>query len=546
MDANKVYEADHETYTLGEPAADAYEALKTNREPVCEMGRMMAELTVPSVFPPLGYIAGDDLPGNNQSFGALCVNNLASKLMFMAFPPGQPIMTIEPVTTRFQKDIDADPALYGKVLLACSQLEVRHRKRLQQTPLATAYVGYMKLLIVGGNALWKHVKLDSPSYHRPDSYVVSRDRAGHPLLSIHEEVVRVATLDDDVQDLIYEKTPELLEGESKEWEREVKLYSVCQLRVADNGERTWCYWQEYEGTYIPDSGIETDYDDCPQWPGWLIPVFGSNWGRGYCEEYRGDLFTAEANASSINDIAALAGYALLFVKPSSRTSLRQVRTAKNLEFHSGSAEDLSVFRSEKTADGSFIVNNLEAVVRRLGSAFLLESAVMRQGERVTKEEVVRVGNQLDRAMGGVYTEVAQGNQRRIILRAMRLHEEADPKLPRTPDGVFEIGIITGIDAMGRSNEDVALSELGAELNATFGPQAAAKALSVTDFATRKAAAKGIKPDGLVRTQEQIDAETQAEQQAALQGSMVDKATGPMAGALAGALIPPPQQQPPAE
>jgi hypothetical protein len=536
-------------YSLGEPAASAYSSLMKNREQVCEMGRMMAELTIPSVFPPDGYQTGDDIPGNNQSFNAQCVNNLASRLMFMAFPPGQPIMELDPVVQKLQKDIQADPQMYAQVLLALSQLERAHRKRFQSTPLATAYVGYMKLLIVAGNALWKHIKLDSPTYHKPNTYVVSRARDGHPLVTIHEEVVRVVTLDEDIQDLIYRETPGLLE-ESNEWEREVKIYSVCQLKV-DGKERTWCYWQEYEGNYIEDTGVETEYNAPPMWPGWMIPVYGSNWGRSYCEEYRGDLFTAEAHASGINDIAALSAWALTFVKPGTRTSLRQVQKARNLDVLSGSAEDLSVFRAEKSGDANMLSNTLEATVRRLGAAFLMDSATMRTGERVTKEEIVRVGNQLDRAMGGIYTEIAQGHQKRILMRAIRLHEEEDNALPPIPDGVVDVSVVTGIDAMGRSSDAAELREYGADINATFGPGAAAQVLDINDYATRLAAARGIKPDGLVKTKEQVQQGTAEQQQMMAQQTLVEKGTAPMAGALAdtiqqgaSALMNP--QQPPAQ
>lgn len=524
----------NEKYTLGEAAEDAYAALSSYRQQVIDTGRLMAELTIPSVFPPDGYRAGDDLPGNNQSVNAHAVNTLASELMFMAFPPGQPIMKLEPVETKLQKDIDADPELYSRTQLALSRLEIAHRKRFQSTPLATAYVGYMKLLIVAGNGLWKHIKLSSPTYHRPDCYVVSRSRDGHPMVTIHKERVRVVTLPDDIQKMIYEETPELLAKEVPEWEREADIYSVCKF-VAEGEDGYWLYWQEYKGRYIDGTGVETDYMDCPMWPGWLIPVFGDNWGRSYCEEYRGDLFTLEAHASALNDISALAAWALVFAKPGTRTSLRQVQKARNLEIIPGSAEDLSVFRSEKTGDGSFVAQNFENAARRIGAAFLVQSAVMRNGERVTKEEVQRVGRQLDRAMGGLYTEIAQGHQRRIIHRAVRLHEEASKELPKIPEDVVEIGVITGIDAMGNANEGTELTEFGMVLNQVYGPGSAGRITRMSDFANRLAATKGIKPDGLVIPQKDLEASMENERKQALSASMMEKAAGPAAGALAGAM-----------
>lgn len=537
-------------FHLGHPAEDAYTSLCKDRQSVIDMGRAMAELTIPSVLPPDGYKVGDDIPGNNQSMNAVAVNTLASELMFMAFPPGQPIFRPKINEAKLQKEIDQDPELYARTQLALSRLEIAHREKLATTGIATAYVGYLKLMLVAGNALWKQVKLDSPTYHPPTKYVVSRATDGHPMVTILEEVVRVSTLDEDVQDQVYANEPELKEDrETPEWLRECTIYSVCKLKVRNN-ERTWLYWQEHKGEVIEGTEVETDYDDAPMWPGWMIPVFGQNWGRSYCEEYRGDLYTIEAAASGINDLGAVAAWSLIFTKPGGRTSLRQVQKARNLDILSGSAEDVTVFRSEKNADANFMLQHFEQAARRIGTAFLVQSAVMRQGERVTKEEVQRVGRQLDRAMGGLYTGIAQGSQRRIITRAIRLHEEESKYLPSMPRDTVTIDVITGLDAMGADNDATNLMEVGMGVNQVFGPGAAARSLNQSDFTMRLSAYKGVKPDGLVRDAKEVKAEEDQQQQKMMGADMLKQAAGPTAGALAQGMMAQQlqqnQQQPPAE
>lgn len=531
-------------YSLGKPAKDVYEQLvaSTRRQSVIDMARIMSELTIPSVFPPDGYKPGDDLPGNNQSIGAQCVNNLASNLMFMAFPPGQPMCRLDPIVHKMQAEIAANPELYANTQLALSQLEIQHRKKAATIPLATAWVGYMKALLVGGNALWKHITLESPTYALPDRYVVRRDKSGHPLLTIHEEPTALSTLDDDIVELLLRENEGL--NETDEWDREARIYSVCMLDgPVETG--SWLFWQETEkGTLIPGSEVETDYNDVPMWPGWLIPVYGESWGRSYCEEYRGDLFTVEAGSSALNDGAAWAAFTLGFVKPGGRTSLRQVQKARNLSWLSGSAEDVTTLRSEKGNDMRFIEGHVARAERRLGVAFLMHLAVRRDGERVTAEEVQHTAQALDKAMGGLYTERAQGDQRRMVTRFIRLHEEADEQLPVLPDGIVNIEVVTGVDAMGRSIENQQLRELGGELNQTFGPQAAGEVLNRANFATRLAASKGIKPDGLVKTEEQLSTDQQDAQQQALQADVMGKAAGPTSGALVKGLMANMQQQTP--
>jgi hypothetical protein len=517
-------------YSLGKDycAEDAYRDLTTRRQPVIDMGRKMAELTIPSVFPPEGYHTGDPLPGNNQSLGSILVNNLASALMFMAFPPGQPIMRFEPVEYKLQADIDKDPDLWAETQLALSRLELSHRKRFAATPMQTAYTGYMKVMLVAGNCLWKQVKLNEPTYHLPTCYVVKRSSAGWPLMCIQKECVSFMTLDDEHKAQLKEVMDAKDYENKKPWEVEVDIYSCLKYKPPRSGsnsqEGSWLYWQESHGVMLEGTEVETDIDAPVMWPGWLIPVFGNDWGRGYCEEYQGDLFTIESLASALNDGAAAAALSLLFVRPG-QTSIKQVREARNLSIMSGSAEDVTMFRTEKTGDFSFVDSREEKVAKRLGSAFLLNSSIQRSGERVTAEEWKRMGQELDKAMGGLYTSTAQGNQRIIIVRAVRLHEEESKQLPKVPTDVVNIEVVTGIDALGQTTEAQDLEEF-AQAGLQAFPKTWETNVDGRNYLTRWAAAKGIKPDGLIKKPEQLQQEAAQQQQQAMQQELISKGTGP--------------------
>lgn len=484
----------------------------------------MAELTVPSVFPPDGYQTGDDIPGNNQSIGAQCLNTLGSALMFMAFPPNQPILRFKALEYQMQAEVDQDPELWSRSQLALARLEISHRERIQTTTIATTYNEYIRILLTGGNALWKQLKFAEPTAHRPDCYVVKRDKAGNILLVIHKETVNLQGMDQDhVDTIILHADPETFDNK-EEWEREVEVYSVQKLHTTEDGERVWLYWEEYDGHILPDTNVEVDHETPPMWAGWLIPVWGQDWGQGYCEQYRGDLYTVEAHASAVNDGASLAALSLLFVEPGSSTSIKQVREARNLATLPGRADALSVFRSDKTADLNFVVSNLEAVARRLSAAFLLQSSVQRSGERVTAEEIRRLGQELDKALGGLYTQIAQGNQKHIITRAVRLNE-VENKVPEMPKGMVEIQVITGMDALGDSTEYDATVEVVGTVMKLF-PVEGQKRVSVGDFGTRLSALKGVKPDGLFKSEEAVAAETVQQKQEMLSSQLIDKATGP--------------------
>lgn len=546
---------DEESYWLGEPAKDVYWALQAqNRQQVIDMGRRLAEITIPSVLPPIAYRTGDYLPGTNQSVGARAVNTLSSTIMFMTFPPGQPMMRLVPIERKLQAAIEKDPDLYAQVELALSRLEKDHRDKAATTPLASAWVGYMKLLLVSGNALWKHVTLECPTFHPLTQYVVSRDMNGHPLLVIHEVKVRLATLPKDVQAQILAEQENLEQQE--EWSREATTFSICRFKRASEDtsaeykDGSWEYWEETEkGQLIEGTEVECDYDAPPMWAGWCIPVYGQNYGRSYCEEYRGDLYILESSWSSLNDGAAAASLMLTFVKPGGRTSLRQLQKAKNLAFLPGNAEDVTTYRTDKQADFDFVFKMAEKAEQRVGNAFLLYDATVRQAERVTAEEVQRTGQNLDKAMGGLYTEIAQRDQRMMITRFVRLHEESTRDIPPIDPKLVRIEVITGVDAMGQAQEEENLKDFGANINTTFPPNSKAdQILDAEDYATRLASIKGIKPDGLVKDAQRVQADQQRQQQQMQSADIAKSAAGPVAGpiakAMAARMVPPGQQQQP--
>lgn len=528
-------------YSLGMKAEAFYDSLTGRRQAVEDMARKMAELTLPFAFPPLGYVEGDDLPGNNQSIGAQCVNTLTSKLADVAFPPGHPCLRLLPEETDIQQALEQDPEQWANVMLAMMRLALTHTTAFYTIGMRSAYIEYVRQLLIAGNCLWKHLKWRSPTWHRMDSYVVQRSTTGLQLAIVHKVSVSLAGLDDDTRKFIEERMqdaaepadPEAAAGKSR-WEQEVDLY-CAQMYIPpadgdDETEGTFRYWEEYKGHYIPDTGVETDYESPVMHAGWLIRTAGRNWSPSYCEMYRGDLYTVEAAASGMNDITAAAALALMFHKPGSQSSIKQVREARNLSILPGSAEDITMFRAEKSADNNTVGGNLEQAARRLSSAFLMQSAIQRSGERVTAEEIQRLGTELDKALGGLYTNISDGNQKPIIVRAVALHEERNPKL-RLPTDKVTVEVITGIEATGDSIEANNLVDWGSVVSKMWGPEGV-KQVNVNDFAKRYATLKGIKPDGLVLTPDQVGQNSQDQMQAGMMQEALSKGIGPGIKAIA--------------
>lgn len=525
-----------QNYSVGDgrTAASQYEALTTNQQMALSRARQVAELTIPSLVPPEGYITGQPLYSPYSSLGAKGVNNIASRLMLLSLPPGQPVFRHTPINNETKRLLQAeDPEAWSLVEIGLAEREKQVRLRMEGTPLRDAAFMAMKLLIVAGNCLYQHSELDEPVVHPMDRYVVKRSRDGKPVLTILREAATLATLDAPMQKFVAQlRASKGGEGEQKQpWEDEVTIYTVCKLGMKGR-TKVWYSWQEIEDARVPGSDALSPFDSPPLYPLWMIPVYGQDWGRAYADEYYGDLLTADNFSLSLNDGAAAAAWTLFFTKPGSRTRARDLERANNLSVLVGDASDVTTLQSGKAQDMRFVSEHLQTVAVRLAAAFLLNSSVQRPGERVTAEEIRLMAEELEQAMGGVYAILSQTFQRVLVNRFIYLMEQAG-ELEPLPGDLFAIQIATGTDALGRTYDGKRLDAFMMRVGAA-GPPAAA-AINVAEFLRRAAVAEGVDPRGLIKDEKQMAQEMQAQKQEAMQADLMAQAAGPAVQALGDAV-----------
>lgn len=532
-------------FSFGVTAATMYDHLSVHRETVIARARSLAAVTIPAVFPPEGYIAGDFIGESNQSIGAGCVNTLASKLMFMAFPPDRPVLRFEIIEHMLRKELDANPKLSTEINIGLSNLEQEHRKRLETTNMRSTYVGATKALLVGGNICWSHLKVDHPVFYVMTHYVVQRNSEGAQLAVIVKQSKYLSTMDKDHAAQVMARMPHL--RDEKTYERQVDVYMVCR-RVQDEGDAFhWEYWEECDGAILEGTDIEVDGRNAPPlYAAWMVPCFGQNWGTSYCEQYEGDLLIVEGHSASLNDGSSAASLLWLFLKPGSRTPLRTLQRAGNMSMHIGDGADITVGPdlSQKARDFAFVENNLTKAEKRLARAFLLLSSVQRDAERVTAEEFNRLAQELNEATGGMYAENSQNLQRHVVGRFVLLHNDSDKQLPTLDPKIFRVAVITGIEASGRTVEgETLLRTTGAAMEVSKG--AVAPYIDWHDWTRKLFMANSISQDGLIRTPEaQAQFEAGQKQDMAKQ-TMLEKGVGPAVQA-AGKMMPqmmPPQGAP---
>jgi hypothetical protein len=178
--------------------------------------------------------------------------------------------------------------------------------------------------------------------------------------------------------------------------------------------------------------------------------------------------------------------------------MKVVQDAPNTAVRAGKAEDVTVLQMGKFNDFKVAQGVMESIERRISLAFLLNSSVQRNGERVTAEEIRYVASELEDGLGGVYSILSQEFQLPFVTRIM-WQMERQKKLPPLPKGLVRPVITTGLEALGRGHDLTKLDTLLAALCSRSVPKSLRTYLKVGDYITRVGTSLGIDMAGLVAT-----------------------------------------------
>jgi hypothetical protein len=488
-------------------AKQRYEKLVSVREPFLQRGRECSALTIPSVLPPQGFTTSSVLPTPYQSLGARGCRTLASKLLLSLFP------SIPFFNWRIDSQVLEDLGeRRGEIEKALSKREKATATELEICVFRpAAFSALMHLIITGNACLYIPPKQDERAQvFRLDQYVTRRDAAGNLLEAIILETVDLASLPPNVREIVA-RQKEYAEIDPLDLdEAPVDLYTHIFL----SGNK-WTVYQEAGGERIDGTTGKFKIDELP----YLFLRFatqpGESYGRGYVEEYLGDLDSLEALSETLVEGSAASARIVFMVRPSGTTSLKVVANAKNGDVVSGDAEDVQAMQVAKQQDLSVAKQQAEEIASRLSYAFLLHSSIQRSGERVTAQEIRYMASELDDGLGGVYTLMAHDMQ----LPAVKLFDrrmERRLKVPPLPADIAHPVIVAGLEAIGRGHDQRNLQMFVQEIVAILGPDIAMQYIKPLELMARSAAAYGIDTEGLLPTEEEI---AQQQQQAQMMQMM---------------------------
>jgi len=291
----------------------------------------------------------------------------------------------------------------------------------------------------------------------------------------------------------------------------------------DKDTGSWIVTQDIDGELVGKEAKYKDYDTLPfRYLGWTW-MSGDEYHRPYAEDYFQDLNQLDKLARLLTDGAIIQAKVLLFVnEKGGRTRKDEVSGSGNGDVIDGVADDVTALQIQKNFDFQVTMEREQQLKKELSQAFLMNESVTRDAERVTAQEIQFMAQELESSsLAGIYSKLSLQWSKWIVHQVML---ELGIKFES-----IEVEILTGLDALGRSQEAQKLDALVQR----------AEALNLrhwfndSELLNRYASFENVNTVGLMKTPKEVEAEV-AKAKAAQAAQMGEEAVATSAGQQAGA------------
>ena len=502
-----------------ETAASVWHRLDGLKEPLMTRVERYAALTIPKVCLPTGFdVMSADQTHDYQSLGAQSVNHVVNKLMTAMFAPSRPFFRVSEgkKTRESAKQAGISETAIGDILANMERQGSQMLDKLAQRP---KLYQALRHLVITGNAL---LILD-PGMIRVLGlryFNVKRTHNG----KVHTLVIREEMCFNELDESIQELCGHLHKSEDKVSHyrlirKDGKRYTMTQwVDEYCLPEQFSAGWSEEKFPYRVLTWDLTDESD---------------YGTGLVEDYAGDFEALSVLSESIVTGGVIGTEFRWVANPNGMTSIEDFRNSVNGDTIPGNAKDVLAI-SPPVVEGVRIAQTVaQEYVQRISRGFLMGSAVIRDSERVTAEEVRMTAMELESSFGGVYSALAPSIQEPIALWML---DNADLPIAGSD---LSVVIVTGLDALSRNgdleNLKLGIATLGGLINVPEPLQQRIRWQELSDFIGQ---AVGVDLKRFILT----DAEMQQLQQQAMaqQAAASTVEAGGVAAAQAAAQ---PQQQP---
>jgi len=464
--------------------SEYYHSGSSDRQAYIDRAERYANLTIPSVFRDSSWSSSSTKADTYvQSFGAIAVKNLVSKIGMTLFPPNASSFRFTPDADGLKALTEGDPAMVKDIQLNISQSQNNINRHLEALNTRKTIFEVLEQLAIVSSCIIEKKDKGGYKLHNLRNFVVTLDDEGNAFKMCIEESLN--------------KLPSNIE-EPKESKEKYELYTMLEKEGS-----TWTMTQELEGEIV-NTRTYSEEKMPFEYVGWLWSQ-GDAYYRPYVEDFEGNLQSIDALQRVLTKGSLIASKNITFVdERGGRTRLRDVIKAGNGAVLQGNAADVTSYQHGKNYDYQVAISTLDQLKRELSQAFLLTEGLRRDAERVTQAEIRMLSQEIETALASVYSVISNKLIKRMVLWAMGdlgIKFEA-----------ITLDIVTGLDALGRSVEAGKLDEYVSRA-ASIGFM---DYLKQDELAARYATLYNIDSDQLLKTSQQVQQERQQAQQAAAQ------------------------------
>jgi hypothetical protein len=501
--------------------ADRYRVLNSKRQRKLDHAREASKLTIPTILPPESHGEEDQLYTPYSSVPARGVTAMASKMLSALIPLNE-----EPFF-RFAIKDGVNPSVQVNNYLETMADQVYNK--LKSKNLREVVFLALQHLIIVGDVLFVIEDDMSCRLIRLDNYVVRRDVVG------------------DVKEIIF------VEYELKEEDNDqLDMYSSFQAGAyAENKlgyeaifvqclyneeEKVWKVKKEKEDVIIE----EGEYTILPYIPLRFGYSVGDNYGRSHCEDILGDITALEAYSEALIESMAAGSAFWIAVDPAGITDIDDIAAAPNGTYVAARQQDVFTLTPSGTMNAQIQSTNqaVEIMRREIGRSFLLESASIPTGDRVTATAVRMIGTELETVLGGAFGSISRDLFVPLVNRCVYVmisEESIDERLYEEflEDGILSVDIVTGLQALSRDTDLNKLMQLGEMVRNL--PEQIAMMFKWDEYGKALVTALGFDADNWVKNEAEVREQMMEQQQMMAAQQMQQQLAGAAGQQVAGAV-----------
>tara|TARA_R110001592_G_scaffold158191_2_gene389301 strand:+ start:22856 stop:24487 length:1632 start_codon:yes stop_codon:yes gene_type:complete len=501
--------------------ADRYRLLNSKRQRKLDHAREASKLTIPSILPPESHGEEDSLYTPYSSIPARGVTAMSSKMLSALIPLNE-----DPFFKFAIKDgVTPSPQVNNYLEALADQVYTKLKSKNLREVVFLA----LQHLIIAGDVLFVLEDDMSCRLIRLDNYVVRRDVVGN----VKEVIfVEYELKEEDDKDLdMYTSFQAGSYAENKHGYD--AIFVQC---IYDEKDEMWKVTKEKD-----EEVIETgEFSILPYIPlRWGYSV-GDNYGRSHCEDILGDITALEAYSEALIESMAAGSAFWIAVDPAGITDIDDIAAAPNGTYVAARAQDVFTLTPSGTMNAQIQSTNqaVEIMRREIGRSFLLESAAMPTGDRVTATAVRMIGTELETVLGGAFGSISRDLFVPLVNRAVYVmisDETIDERLYEEflDDGLLSVDIVTGLQALSRDTDLNKLMQLGEMVRNL--PEQVAMMFRWDEYGKALVTALGFDADNWVKNESEVKEEMMKQQQAMTAQQMQGQLAGVAGEQIAGAV-----------